>query len=100
MNDAQLEQMESQSLELLATKFVAASVMGASTRAMMLELILASIGAELSFRFLKQLCALRRGWAVNVVIDEVMTSVRCSGELLLASTLGLFGCCSHAVIGK
>ena len=38
--------------------------------------------------------------AVNVVIDEVMTSVRCSGELLLAFTLGLSGCFSHAVIGK
>ena len=100
ITDAQLELMESRSLELLATRFAAASVLGAPTRAIMLELILASNGAELSVRFLKQLCALCKGWAVNVVIDEVMTSVRCSGELLLAFTLGLSGCFSHAVIGK
>jgi len=100
MTDAQLEQMESRSLELLATRFAAASVLGAPTRAIMLELILASNGAELSVRFLEQLCALCKGWAVNVVIDEVMTSVRCSGEVLLAFTLGLSGCFSHAVIGK
>ena len=100
MSDAQLKKMESQSLELLATRFAAASVLGAPTRAIMLELILASNGAQLSGRFLKQLCALCKDWAVNVVIDEVMTSARCSGELLLAFTLGLSGCFSHAVIGK
>ena len=37
---------------------------------------------------------------MNVVIDEVMTSCRWSGELLLAFTLGLPGCFSHAIIGK
>jgi hypothetical protein len=36
MTDAQLEQMESRSLELLATRFAAAFVLGAPTRAIML----------------------------------------------------------------
>ena len=99
MTDAQLEQMESRSLEFLATRFAAASVLGAPTRATMLESILASNEAELSVRFLKLLCALCKGWAVNVVTDEVMTSVYCFGELLLPFTLNwafwMLQSCSH-----
>ena len=84
----------------MATRFAAASVLGALTRAIMLEFIPASNGAELSVRFVEQLCALCKGWTVDVVFDGVMKSVRCSGEVLLAFTLGLSRCFSHAVVGK
>ena len=99
VNDHQLA-CEHKSLRHLTTRFALAQLQEKPMKALLLELVLASNGGRLSERFLEQLCDVCDTWKVNVVIDEVMTSVRCSGDILLAFTMGLTGRFSHAVIGK
>lgn len=100
MNDDDLLQMEQESLHHLATRLSLNAVSDRPSRALLIELILASNGAKLSERFLHRLCDVCKIWDVNLVIDEVLTSIRCNGEIMLACSRGLSGMFTHAVIGK
>lgn len=91
---------ENLSLRHLNARFALNALSNKPTRALFLELILASNGAELSKRFMEKLSEVCKSWDVHIVIDEVLTSVRCDGRILLALSWGLAGCFSHAVIGK
>ena len=100
INDNDLLQMEQESLEHLATRLALNAISDRPSRALLIELILASNGATLSARFLHRLCDVCKIWDVNLVIDEVLTSIRCNGEIMLACSRGLSGMFTHAVIGK
>lgn len=100
ISDIELLSLESRSLQHLQARFALNALASKPTRALLLELILASNGAELSIRFMKRLSEVCKSWDVTIVIDEVLTSVRCDGNMLLALSWGLSGCFSHAVIGK
>ena len=73
MVDSDLQAMERCSLEYLAARFALERVVSANSanprRALLLELILASNGAELTVRFLKQLCELCQQFDEPDVID-------------------------------
>jgi hypothetical protein len=100
MNDDDLLKMEQESVHHLATRLCLNAVLCRPSRALLIELILASNGAQLSERFLHRLCDLCEIFDVNLVIDEVLTSIRCNGEIMLACSRGLSGKFTHAVIGK
>ena len=71
--DRDLEEMERSSLQCLAARFALEHIgsdNSSKPQALLLELILASNGAELTIRFLRQLFALCKRLDVNVVIDE------------------------------
>ena len=83
-----LEKHEDKCLEYLEWKLFVAVLKGRKIKVLLMELLLAGNGGELSHRFLVKLAKLLKTFGVGLIIDEVMTGGRVGPDsMAFTSTL-------------
>ena len=77
-----LQEMEDECIHHLHVRYFASKIDGKAFKAIFLELILAGNGGSLSDCFLEKLGNFCLEYGISIVVDEIMTSVRCGPTLL------------------
>jgi len=77
-----LEAFEQQCLEEIHLRCLMFKLEGRPMRALVMELILASNGGELSDRFLKNIGTLAKHHEFSIIVDEILTGARVGPKLL------------------
>jgi hypothetical protein len=101
MIESDLKDYENACMQQIHAKCLMGYMKGAPYKCILMELMLASNGAELSDRALNMLAHLSKQHNINFVIDEVMTGGRCGAMLMLLSKPETFTSrVTHVTLGK
>lgn len=87
MLDISLESLEQQCLEEIHLRSLQFKLEGRPLKALLMELILASNGSELSSSFLERLGTLAKHHEFSIIVDEILTGARACPKLLLTLTM-------------
>lgn len=102
LDEKELCQHEAACICALHRRLVSAKLNGTPFKALLMELILAGNGGELSEAFLRKLGLLLQRFDVGVVVDEIMTGGR-AGPTMAMSTHApseFVACVTHITMGK
>jgi hypothetical protein len=101
MGEEELKEFENKCMKEVHVKCLMGHMQGLPYTCIMLELMLASNGAELSDRALTMLGNLAEQHNLSFVVDEIMTGGRCGSMLMLLSKpLNFLNRVSHVTLGK